>query len=383
MSVISDIDSSKRDEPSDNSASISDRFNESRFLSRLNAVRWWVIMAMMFGYASTMPLGPTFQESFALYGYDPSWHAIQVLFFLSGVMAYRSLSSGRKGLEYLRSRFWRNVPMLGFLTIATLIVLFPLFGTPMDSGGDFFLRVTKYVLLTTFCIDPGIPIQGLMDDSHYMCLIQGGLWTLRFGLILHILAALSGTLKLLPNRHLLLLGTVASTVTYVVASYITAKQDISAFDSLLAALRLSYAFLVGMSFWAYRDLIAGFGRNIWLAPIFLFIIASINYWGLTWTPIIEVSLTLAWMSVGWGLLVTSNKLCASLNNWPNMALILMVIGWPILQTLLIIFPDLGRWSLPALSLPFMAILTWVLHWALINRTQDMRVRIKRAAMPAT
>jgi len=72
---------------------------EQTLLLRLNAVRFIVILFMMFGYASTMSLGTEYQESLALYGYDPSWHAIQVLFFLSGILAYRSLENGKTGFS--------------------------------------------------------------------------------------------------------------------------------------------------------------------------------------------------------------------------------------------------------------------------------------------
>jgi len=337
---------------------------EQNFLSRLNSVRFFVIFIMMFGYASTMSLGPGHQESLALYGYDPSWHAIQVLFFLSGILAYRSIENGKTGFTYLWSRFSRNIPLLGFLTIAILFILFPLFGTPNDSGTDFWKRITKYILLTAFCIDPSMRIQGLMDDAKYMCLVQGAIWTLRIGIILHIAVVISHFPKLFSKRILILAGTITVTIGYALLGYLFAKKGIETLESVLTLLRLSYAFGIGLCVWAYRDFLLNLKARIFILPVIFFLIASLNFWFFRWTTLIEVSSTLVFISLSWALLVTRHKYLDLLKDWKNVTMIMMAIGWPITQTLLLIHPDLGRWTLPLVALPTIVALTYITHWSL-------------------
>lgn len=333
-------------------------------LSRMNAVRFFVIFAMMFGYASTMSLGPEFPESLAIYGYDPSWHAIQVLFFLSGLLAYRSIEKGHTGLKYLSSRFLRNIPLLGFLTVAILFILFPLFGTADDSGLDFWARIIKYVMLTTFCIDPSMRVQGLMDDAKYMCLVQGGLWTLRIGIIIHLAIVGANFVKLLSNRLVILMGTVFVTVAYALLGYIAAKKGLTDIDNILTVLRLTYAFGIGVCVWAYKDKMLSLGRYGWAMPLVFFAIASLNYFFFTWTTLIEVNSTFMFLSLAWLLLTTQSKALDLLKNWTNTTMVMMVIGWPTIQTLLLIYPELGRWTLPLYALPTMVVLTYITTWSL-------------------
>jgi hypothetical protein len=308
---------------------------EGRILTRLNAVRLFAVLLITFGYASTMPRGPEYAELLNLYGYDPSWFGIQTLFFMSGLMAMRSLEQGRTGLAYLKSRFWRNIPILAVLTVITLLILFPLFGTPNDQGFDFWMRITKYIALTVFCIDPGVQIQGLMDDAKYMCLVQGSIWTLRYGVILHILVSIVGKLKGRYLRNLVYVGATTSTGLYLVLNYWAAINNIEALALPLTALRLSYAFLIGMAVWNLRHKFTDWGQKVWIFPIVFFTVASINFL-FTWSSLIDVALTLTWVSVFTIFLSRQAGLFDRLNNWTDITLPLLLINWPVAQTLLLL-----------------------------------------------
>lgn len=315
-------------------------YGPAHLAERLNAVRLIIVLMIAFGYASTMPFGPGRQEALSLFGYDPSWIGIQLLFFISGLLALKSVQQGRSGLSYLRSRFWRNGPTLVILTLATLFILFPLFGTPPDQGLELWARLTKYVALTVFCIDPGIPLEGLLDDARYMCLVQGGIWTLRYGLILHTLTAISGRVGLLSIRPLLLLGAIATTGVYVVSTYWAVKNDLSSLAAPLSGLRLSYAFLIGMAAWAYRDTLQKIGSKMIFVPLLALGISAFNYFMVPWTPMIEVGLTVTWMSVAWVALTQRSQVLDAFKNCPNLTLPVLLINWPLAQTLLLLNPDI-------------------------------------------
>lgn len=322
----------------------------SPLLGRLNAVRLAIVLVIAMGYASTMPLGPGTQEILNVYGYDPSWIGIQLLFFISGMLALRSTSQGRSGMAYLSSRFWRNIPALAFLTLATLFILFPLFGTPPDQGLELWARLTKYVALTVFCIDPGIPLEGLLDDARYMCLVQGGIWTLRYGLILHILTAASGRFGLLKDRRLILFGAISVTLIYAITIYVAVKNDMTNLASPLAGLRLSYAFLIGMTAWAYKDLIEKLGQKTLALPVIAFILATLNYTIMPWSPMIEIGLTLFWISLAWFALTRPSPVLNWVQNVPNLTLPVLLVNWPLAQTLLLLNPDVSTAMLILLTL---------------------------------
>jgi len=201
---------------------------------------------------------------------------------------------------------------------------------------DFWKRITKYVMLTVFCIDPSSPVQGLMDDAKYMCLVQGALWTLRIGVILHIAVVIAHFIKLFSNRIFILLGTSVVTLTYAFAGYFAAKKGIENLESLLTILRLSYAFGTGLCVWAYREKILELRHWVLILPLTFFVIASANFWFSKWTTLIEISSTLTFIFLSWIVLVTRNRTFALLKNWKNVTMISMTIGWPTIQTLLLV-----------------------------------------------
>jgi len=192
---------------------------EGNILPRLNAVRLFVVVMIAFGYASTMPVGPDKFETGKLFGYEPSWIGIQVLFFLSGALAYRSITAGRIGFEYLKSRVLRTFPMLLAMTLTTVLVIYPMLGKPLTNPQEY-IALAKYFFLTVTCIDPGRVLPGLLDDSLYACLIQGGIWTLRWGLIIHIGVAIASRFKVLMQPRLILAAAITSMLIY--AAYIYA-----------------------------------------------------------------------------------------------------------------------------------------------------------------
>lgn len=325
-------------------------FDETVLLSRVNAVRLFIVLILSLGYASTMPLGPGYKEVFNVYGYDPSWIGIQLLFFISGILALRSISQGRMGLAYLSSRFWRNIPTLAALTVVTLFVLFPLFGTPPDEGLALWGRLGKYVALTVFCIDPGIPLEGLLDDARYMCLVQGGIWTLRYGVILHILTAITGRIGILSIKPLILFGTVITTLAYFGLTYVAVKNDLTAYAAPLAGLRLSYAFLAGMAVWAYREKLSGLKQGFWIIPATIFALTTLKYFHGPWSPLIEVGLTYFWASLTWFMLSNPNRIWTFMKAWPNLVLPIMLINWPMSQVILLLNPEIGLWEIIITSL---------------------------------
>ena len=314
-------------------------------LRRLAAVRTITAIALVFGYSSTMNRGPGAAEWGRLFEYEPSLFAVQVLFFLAGWLALRSLHRHGSGWKLLRSRARRNLPLLAVVTAIVAFVLYPLIApgdAPMGLG-----ERLGYFVQTVSCADPGQPMPGALDDAHYACLLQGAIWTFRWGALAYIGTALLWHVGLLRGRGLVTLGAASGTVAYFGLHFYLAKlgaPDGSRLFDASAGLSLAYPFAVGMAAFAWRDRLPA----SLLPAVALLAVACANYLFLPWTPLIPILSTLAlcWLALH----LVEHGRAGWLEDWPDHALPLFVVNWPLCQTLLWLFPDISTGSLVASTL---------------------------------
>lgn len=327
---------------------------------RLNAVRVLIVIMVAIGYASTMPLGPGHAEMFSHLGYEPSWIGVQLLFFISGMLALRSLNAGRTGWAYLRKRIWGTAPILIASTLAAVIVVYPLCAPDMVWDIATLKALTEYSVLTISGIDPGRPLPGLMDGAPYACLIQGSLWTLRWGLVFHLgLAVLSGVpwlMRVIQNPRWLLTLTSIATLIYISLTYYAVRHDWTDMVTIITPLRLAYAFMMGMSVWAYRDRLPNAARHKALIGLTLLNIALVSATFGPWSPVIEVSLCMAWGYGIWIVLNARSHRLSGLSHWPNLAALIYVLNWPVAQLIVMAAPDISPARLVLIAVPITLII---------------------------
>ena len=357
---------------------------DNGILIRLNAVRLITVVFIAIGYASTMPLGPGHSEILAQLGYDPSWIGIQILFFFSGFLAMRSLSQGRSAFEYLRSRIIRNIPLLAIFTLIAVLVIYPALGVKTESTGALISKLGRYFFETVSCIGPGRVLPGLLDEARYMCLIQGAIWTLRWGAIAHIGAAIGGQMGLFKNRGLVATFAVAAVMGYFAASFIHGKTGHPTLGTVLVGLRLAWPFLVGMACFSYREDLptSVFGRTAILLGMGT--MAVIWYHFLPWTPAIELLLTGFWIYAALLLALSETSKLSVLNNWPNLVLGLYLANWPTSQLILLASPDMSSLELIAVSVPLSLLIAsgvYVLFSKRIYTFADTRGRQATVSSP--
>lgn len=335
-------------------------------LSRLNAVRILVVLIIAFGYASTMPMGPGNREYLAFLGMDPSWIGIQVLFFLSGYLALRSIRNHGSPLKYLASRTARNYPLLILFTLIAVLVIYPLFGVMDEPFGVTAQKLGRYFFETVSCLNPGQPLPGLLDEAKYMCIIQGAVWTFKWGVVAHIGVAIGAKLKLLKHDWLLMIGSVIATAAYFSAAYVFAKTGNEALSIPVLGFRLAHPFLIGMTVYAYKDrLPAGVWVQLALFAA-MFGGAAIWYNFFIWTPAIEILLCLGFSYLALLLATAQSFDWRILRNWPNLALGIYLANWPTAQILLLQMPGLNSWELIALTLPISVLIAAAAH-ALVSK----------------
>ncbi len=336
-------------------------------LSQLNAVRLLTILIMGMGYASTMPRGPGNMEWGHIWGHDPSWFAIQIMFFLSGLMAMRSLSEGRRGWTFLKSRIRRVIPLLGLYTAAVILIIYPALCSPEARSISAAPKLAKYFFETVFLIKPSQPLPGLMDDAKYMCLAQGAIWTLRWGAVLYIGTAIFGSIRILRNKHVLLAAAVLSILLYGVTQNIAVKASVTSLEPFLAPLRLGYIYVCGMAAYAWRHHLPK--HNILQSAILasLATLATVNFLFLPWTPAIEILATALFCYLA---TLGLQKSAAILKDWANLVLATFLGVWPLAQIFTLAFPNMsvGMVIISTLTVSLALAYTLLMSWNAIRQS---------------
>ncbi|WP_409432504.1 hypothetical protein ACJ3XI_09880 [Litorimonas sp. RW-G-Af-16] len=323
-------------------------------LTQLNAVRLLAVLAIGIGYASTMSVGLGQQEWGHHWGYDPSWYGIQVLFVISGWLAMRSLNLGKTPKQYLISRACRTYPLLILVTTIVVLILYPLFAAPEARTWASVPKLARYFLETATLIRPSQPLPGLMEGAKYDCLVQGAIWTLRWGAVFHIAVALIWRFGILQRQHALLAGTIAAMIAYAVAIQYTVTSGTDILRPLVPGLKLGYAFGAGMTAYHLKNRLPQSGK-LQLIILIALACSATAFAILTpqgsrhWTPSADILGSMFW---GYLALLALQKRVAIFRNWPNLVLPTFLTLWPTAQVLLLLSPNIPTFALIVGSLAF-------------------------------
>lgn len=310
-------------------------------LHGLAALRILIVLFIGIGYASTMNIGPENYEWGNHWGYDPSWYGLQMLFLLSGFLAARSMTQGRTVPDFFRSRFMSLWPALLAATLVTVLLIYPIMCAPDASVRMDAVDLVGYFFKTVLLIDPGARMPGLLDDAKYMCLMQGAIWTLRWGLLLHIGFLIGWKTKILSRPYLALALAVSATILYMIVVHQNVKStsiaDLS--EPFLPGFRLGYAYLCGVALFAWQHRLPKKAATILLTAVALGTAATIQYTFLPWTPLIEIFGTAFWATLCIGFLILAP---GALRLCPRLAPVLYVSIWPSAQIIVAFAPNMDQ-----------------------------------------
>ena len=333
-------------------------------LSRLNAVRIFIVLFIAIGYTSTMPSIEGNEEVLRHLGYDPSWFGIQILFCVSGYLALRSLTRHGSAKRYLTSRILRNIPLLAAYTFAVVSVIYPLFCDPHESFAESIGKLGIYFAKTVSLFSPGDQLPGLLDNAKYMCLIQGAIWTFRWGALAHIIMAIGWRLGFLKSKTVLLALAILATAFYGISYHIGMKYNHTEFEPLMTGARLGYAFLSGAALWGWQHKLPKSGRGKLALLSALMGAALFHYYVLPWTPLIEILGTAFWTYLAISIIQTPMRATDWMANWPNIALGLYIGHWPVSQTLIALYPDMHGTGLIVKTIGVTALIALITHAAI-------------------
>ncbi len=344
-------------------------------VSWLAPVRMVIIAIIAFGYASTMPYGPGSAEYFKLFGYEPSWYGIQLIFMISGFLALRSLQRHGSAIKFLISRAVRNIPTLIVFTGILIMVLYPFFAVPIAEGETRFAQHIAYIFQVITCVNPNALTPGLLDNALYMCAIQGGLWTFKWGVIAFIVTAILWVIGGLRDRRFMALLTIGVTMLY--AAFVALDVNNSGvvneqiLEFALLGFRLGWMYLVGMCMYAFKDVLS---RSVAI-PIALLMLAGMQFMLLPWTPFIEISADLGFGYLVFLAITSRIAVPITLARLPDLSLGLYVFNWPTTQITLLVMPSLTPYPLFAVSFPITVLLSYT-TWLVVSRKININLSLR-------
>lgn len=318
-----------------------ERGNYETPLHGLAALRIIIVIVIGLGYASTMGLGPSHQELGNHWGYDPSWYGIQMLFILSGFLAARSMANGHSIFGFFRSRTLSIWPALIGATLVTVCIIYPLMCAPNADVRMSVGNLATYLFNTVFLINPGAPMPGLLDDAKYMCLLQGAIWTLRIGLILHVAFLLGWMARILQNRYFVLTLSFLAISIYVllVDTAVKDPESWSMIEPLFPTMRLGYAYLIGVAVFHWQDkLRLNIGQTFTIAA-FIALITTASFLWLPWSSALEVMGVTMWFTICFGFLQNAPR---AFQRCPRLTPVFYVSIWPTSQIVISLLPEISQ-----------------------------------------
>lgn len=133
-------------------------------------------------------------------GHSIGEHAVQVFFFLSGILVAQSLLRSRSVLNYAVARVLRIFPALIVCVLLTAFVLGPLFtsGSLLQYFTD--KQLPLYLLKTLMLITGSAPLPQLFHDQALPDVVNVSLWTLKYEVLCYIGLGAVGAIGLMNER---------------------------------------------------------------------------------------------------------------------------------------------------------------------------------------
>ena len=289
-------------------------------------------------------------------GHSIGEHAVQVFFFLSGILVAQSLLRSRSLLNFVVARALRIFPALVVCVLLTALVLGPLFSdlplTKYVTDG----RLASYIVKTLLLVTGSAPLPGLFTDQALPDVVNVSLWTLKYEVLCYIGLGVVGTLGLVNER---LRGlTTAVLIAMVALVFIGQPKPLDTYTAIDNLRYFALYFYAGVCAYLLRDRI----RITWvlLAPLAILYVSMIGSRFGELTCCIFIGYATLWAAT-----FTFGRL-RTFTNDNDYSYGVYIFAGPIQQLVVSLLPDYGATavSLHAVSI---ALPLAVFSWELVER----------------
>lgn len=297
--------------------------------------------------------------------------AVSIFFFLSGLYVTKSLKKSKSSIDFIKKRVKRIFPQLWIVVLFSIFVIGPIFSTL--SLKEYFTNIETYKYLKNMILILTYSLPGVFKD-RYDTTINGPLWTMPVEFLCYIMIlVLSIVIKKISNNKneekfwKILFGifTVISICIFTIILYVIKSIF------LITAFRPVCFFLIGSMCFLYKDKII---LNPIVALIMVFILPFLrennlfNLFSLIFIPYIIISLILGVKQTKFNLKIF------------NISYEMYLLGWPIQQSVNVLFSGLNPTENTCLSLPIdilFGYLIYIMVEKILNRKNKSYVYNKK------
>jgi peptidoglycan/LPS O-acetylase OafA/YrhL len=321
--------------------------------NNLNAIRLLLALVVILSHAWPLSLGREGDPLNLFTGNQVTGGsvAVDLFFFISGLLITASWLRSRSMQDYLMKRILRIYPafiVAVIFTVAVVWVACPPF-RPEASSATWLIALAKdFLFLTNKSISwPGIfPMNPIKEWAN------GSLWTISREFQCYLLVAVMGLFCLFKRRSVILCLTLAIVLWY--AKYLLAGASVEFLDS-----RFLSFFLMGMVCWLWRDKIP---MSPWMALgcfVLLLITSQLKPWFSILLPPLGGYLTL-WLGYGMktSFLAWTRKTDLSYGTY--------LFAFPVQQLVAMHSSLRSPWVSLTISVPITLGLAWI-SWHLVEK----------------
>jgi peptidoglycan/LPS O-acetylase OafA/YrhL len=202
--------------------------------NNFGALRLAMALAVLVSNSYWLATGQVVAEPLkGLTGFTLGEHAVQVFFFLSGVVVAQSIMKSGSLLDFTVARVLRIFPALIVCVLLTALVIGPM-ATDLPLGRYFTDRGMLDYLWRTLSLSTGsAPLPGVFGDHPVPHLVNLSLWTLKYEVACYVLLGLFGWAYLkLPRLRAPLAMALAVAVVAAFAANARPVEPLSGLGSL-------------------------------------------------------------------------------------------------------------------------------------------------------
>lgn len=362
-----DIDHLRGKLPMSNAPLLSDVLDPSR--NSFGVMRFLLAAAVLVSHAFYLYFGRVSSEPlFGVTGYTLGQHAVQVFFFLSGVLVTQSLAQSSSVRDYAIARALRIFPALAVCVLVTAYALGPWLSS---LGGEAYLKDTSvlaYIAQTISLSTGSATLPGLFESNTVPGVVNTSLWTLKYEVLCYAVLGLIGAAAFLSGR---VAAVVAAVSAVWFAAMLTLRPELVPGAELPAVLTyFSLFFGAGVVAYLLRDHIRLHGAIVVALGAFAAYALKSDF--------AEIAMA---MFLGYGVLWLATFRFGGWRGFANTSDYsygVYIYSMPVTQALIALRPELNLVSLIAASFGLTLVLAF-LSWELIEKPAlRLRHRLKRS-----
>jgi peptidoglycan/LPS O-acetylase OafA/YrhL len=217
-------------------------------------IRLGLAFAVLVSHAFYLKTGtPKAEPLTAWTGHSLGEHAVQVFFFLSGLLVAQSLAHSRGLVDFATARVLRIFPGLIVCVLLTALVLGPVFTT---LGAATYLADpgTYAYIARTVSLSTGLaPLPGVFETLPAASVVNMSVWTLKYEVLCYALLAMAGVAGLLNPRWRLTASVLLA--VYLAVIFIEPPKSVDGYTAADNVRYFSLFFGMGILAYMLRDVL--------------------------------------------------------------------------------------------------------------------------------